>query len=321
MAVSSGAPGLEAAVVLGDDPTDPAGEAAVRDVVRRGRDPARRRRRHPARLTPVTPGPALHPCPHPLSVGLRVEWRVTSRHSTRNPPLDAGERAPHSGGQAAGEQARQGVPRRGPRRRAAGSMRVKWSPSTCAARRVPRRPSPRRRRRCSARRARSRRRGRARSSTGTASGTCCDRVGDAVPLGHLRRATRRAGRPRRRRRRRCSRRGGEVEHAGLRHAGRRPHGRVRAGRAGRQAGPPGGPHGQLPAGRVPDRDHAVGVDVERGQVVDAGRDVVEGRRPAAAVADPAVLEVPAACSRARRGRRPAAGRAPARTARARTRRG
>jgi hypothetical protein len=32
MAVSSGAPGLEAAVVLGDDPTDPAGEAAVRDV-------------------------------------------------------------------------------------------------------------------------------------------------------------------------------------------------------------------------------------------------------------------------------------------------
>jgi hypothetical protein len=32
MAVSSGAPGLEAAVVLGDDPSDPAGEAAVRDV-------------------------------------------------------------------------------------------------------------------------------------------------------------------------------------------------------------------------------------------------------------------------------------------------
>jgi hypothetical protein len=32
MAVSSGAPGLEAAVVLGDDPADPAGEAAVRDV-------------------------------------------------------------------------------------------------------------------------------------------------------------------------------------------------------------------------------------------------------------------------------------------------
>jgi cytidine deaminase len=32
MAVSSGAPGLEAAVVLGDDASDEAGEAAVRDV-------------------------------------------------------------------------------------------------------------------------------------------------------------------------------------------------------------------------------------------------------------------------------------------------
>jgi hypothetical protein len=32
MAVSSGAPGLEAAVVLGQDPADPAGEQAVRDV-------------------------------------------------------------------------------------------------------------------------------------------------------------------------------------------------------------------------------------------------------------------------------------------------
>jgi hypothetical protein len=32
MAVSSGAPGLEAAVVLGDDPADEAGTAAVRDV-------------------------------------------------------------------------------------------------------------------------------------------------------------------------------------------------------------------------------------------------------------------------------------------------
>ncbi len=32
MAVSSGAPGLEAAVVLGDDPVDPAGEQAVREV-------------------------------------------------------------------------------------------------------------------------------------------------------------------------------------------------------------------------------------------------------------------------------------------------
>jgi hypothetical protein len=32
MAVSSGAPGLEAAVVLGDDPADEAGEAAVHDV-------------------------------------------------------------------------------------------------------------------------------------------------------------------------------------------------------------------------------------------------------------------------------------------------
>jgi hypothetical protein len=32
MAVSSGAPGLEAAVVLGDDPSDDAGAAAVRDV-------------------------------------------------------------------------------------------------------------------------------------------------------------------------------------------------------------------------------------------------------------------------------------------------
>lgn len=32
MAVASGAPGLEAAVVLGDDPDDPAGAAAVRDV-------------------------------------------------------------------------------------------------------------------------------------------------------------------------------------------------------------------------------------------------------------------------------------------------
>jgi cytidine deaminase len=32
MAVSSGAPGLEAAVVLGDDPADAAGETAVRDV-------------------------------------------------------------------------------------------------------------------------------------------------------------------------------------------------------------------------------------------------------------------------------------------------
>ncbi|HKC27249.1 MAG TPA: cytidine deaminase [Jatrophihabitans sp.] len=32
MAVSSGAPGLEAAAVLGADPTDPVGEAAARDV-------------------------------------------------------------------------------------------------------------------------------------------------------------------------------------------------------------------------------------------------------------------------------------------------
>jgi hypothetical protein len=32
MAVSSGAPGLEAAVVLGAEPADPPGEAAVRDV-------------------------------------------------------------------------------------------------------------------------------------------------------------------------------------------------------------------------------------------------------------------------------------------------
>jgi hypothetical protein len=32
MAVSSGAPGLEAAVVLGDEPSDEAGEAAVRDI-------------------------------------------------------------------------------------------------------------------------------------------------------------------------------------------------------------------------------------------------------------------------------------------------
>jgi hypothetical protein len=32
MAVSSGAAGLEAAVVLGDDPVDPAGLSAVRDV-------------------------------------------------------------------------------------------------------------------------------------------------------------------------------------------------------------------------------------------------------------------------------------------------
>jgi hypothetical protein len=32
MAVSSGAPGLEAAVVLGDDPSDDAGEQAVREV-------------------------------------------------------------------------------------------------------------------------------------------------------------------------------------------------------------------------------------------------------------------------------------------------
>ena len=32
MAVSSGAPGLEAAAVLGDDPTDPVGEQAVHDL-------------------------------------------------------------------------------------------------------------------------------------------------------------------------------------------------------------------------------------------------------------------------------------------------
>jgi hypothetical protein len=32
MAVSSGAPGLEAAVVLGEDPSDPDGEAAARDI-------------------------------------------------------------------------------------------------------------------------------------------------------------------------------------------------------------------------------------------------------------------------------------------------
>jgi hypothetical protein len=32
MAVSSGAPGLEAAVVFGDEPSDPAGVAAVRDI-------------------------------------------------------------------------------------------------------------------------------------------------------------------------------------------------------------------------------------------------------------------------------------------------
>jgi hypothetical protein len=32
MAVSSGAPGLEAAVVLGDDPSDTAGEQAVREI-------------------------------------------------------------------------------------------------------------------------------------------------------------------------------------------------------------------------------------------------------------------------------------------------
>ena len=32
MAVSSGAPGFEAAIVLGDDPSDPDGEQAVHDV-------------------------------------------------------------------------------------------------------------------------------------------------------------------------------------------------------------------------------------------------------------------------------------------------
>jgi hypothetical protein len=35
MAVSSGAPGLEAAVVLGDDPSDALGERAVRDLAPR----------------------------------------------------------------------------------------------------------------------------------------------------------------------------------------------------------------------------------------------------------------------------------------------
>jgi hypothetical protein len=32
MAVASGAPGLEAAVILGEDPGDPLGEAAVREI-------------------------------------------------------------------------------------------------------------------------------------------------------------------------------------------------------------------------------------------------------------------------------------------------
>lgn len=35
MAVSSGAPGLEAAAIVGDDPADPVGELAVRDVAPR----------------------------------------------------------------------------------------------------------------------------------------------------------------------------------------------------------------------------------------------------------------------------------------------
>ena len=42
MAVSSGAPGLEAAVVLGEDPSDAAGEAAVREVAPQAVDPSRR---------------------------------------------------------------------------------------------------------------------------------------------------------------------------------------------------------------------------------------------------------------------------------------
>ena len=176
-------------------------------------------------------------------------------------------------------------------------MRVKWSPPTScraarppASRRRPRRP-------CSARRARCRRP----ASAGTAPARERTRaIGSAsrtapAPAPGCRRAGRLAVPPTPVRGR------DQVEYAGLRDDPGERDPRRRAGRAAGTARPRR-PHRQLTAGRVPDRDDPRGVDVELGQVVDPGRDVVERLRPAAAVRRPGGTPGSSRCTRARRGR-------------------
>ncbi len=68
--------------------------------------------------------------------------------------------------------------------------------------------------------------------------------------------------------------------------------RSRARRAVGQPGSPRRPHPEVPARAVPDGGHPGRVDRQGGEQVDPGRDVLEGGGPAAAVAGPAVLQVP-----------------------------
>ena len=91
------------------------------------------------------------------------------------------------------------------------------------------------------------------------------------------------------------------------------HSRHGAHRRGRQPAPTGGPQRELPAGRVADGRDAVEVEprvVEQREVVDRGGDVVEGLRPATALAaaQPAVLDVPGRPAVAREVRGDRAGR-------------
>jgi hypothetical protein len=70
---------------------------------------------------------------------------------------------------------------------------------------------------------------------------------------------------------------------------------ARAGRARRirrQGRPARRPGGELPAGAVADRDDVPGVGWQLAEQVDAGGDVREGGRPAAARAGPPVFQVP-----------------------------
>ena len=170
---------------------------------------------------------------------------------------------------------------RGPRRRTPGSARAaRWS-RRCRARSGSARPSGSR-------------------STGSASGVAAGHpVGHAADqAGHGAAAEPGARRP------------GQVEHA--RPAGPSRSTRTRGGPPGsRSAAARGGPGGEVAAGGVAERDDAARVDaVEPGDVVDGRGDVGEGGRPAAAVAEPAVLDVPGGpaaagevgAGRARRGR-------------------
>src|SRR5215211_1382334 len=93
-----------------------------------------------------------------------------------------------------------------------------------------------------------------------------------------------------------SRRLAQIDHATLRDGAGEPHARVGARRARRQLAARGRPQGELAAGRVTDADDPGEIErlVERAEMIDPSRDVLERRRPpaSAAKAKAPVLEVP-----------------------------